>query len=1013
MILTDKGEDYYGSESIPLISGQVASPTATELTLRTYRDYITFQEDVYTAKLHRDGSFSFLNVKIERPTVGLLTYNGERVEIYLEPDNQLFVTFDGRQFLPTLAFSGTGSAHNNYLTKSLQQFYKNSTESLNYEMTQRGATDFRDYLDGLRAEKLAFYQQEVAQYADDYSSNFQAFAQSDIDYWWAYHLMRYRHEYPAAQGIPAPMTLPTPYYNFLDSIQISNDDALLNKYYIHFLDAFFNFVKENPTELCERENLDHLRKVKNNTYGLIAGPFNYPVIVPIQEGVKVQVTANPAAEWQPTLYQDSLHVWLAKTDLKPYDVEQEEINVVNTRTVEHIRSRVELYGVVRFEQLEVRKDPYQKPFFVKLNEGDKVDLAYNRTKERISYKLAETTYSDYFIKIRLADGQEGWVLQGAIDTKERIEEVRETEEIAVSIAPKTYNNARKYLDQEVLNYVLAKDIYQRAGETSTTQLRKEIEDLLTLSNSERYNIIAKSAYDRAVNGTHARPKTVALKQMDSDVNVASLAFSESFAEYLPEVKEQPSRMNLVKKANRPVFNPSEYAEIELPKTNNQAQLVNIKGEIPVRSRTKLELIIYLDPIVYQEANYLLKPNKEGIFAAQFELTEPVTGELRYGEQILPVYLEPGDELSLSFDPQQFEQTLKFSGQGAANNNYLKENRVALRKIQKDVNTNVRYVSPTAYRQFMDKARGQRNDFFTNHAAQEAFSKSFRAFAQADIDYWYGFYLLNYAWEHPLYNDQPAPMTMPADYYDFTQQLPLNKNGILTNKYYTFYVDQYLAYELEQADNQGVGDLEIAKKLLKEEPLFYYQTKLLVASCRRGQSREAGWVIQDFVKNCPYSTFNQVLSDTYHRSRGLLEGTNAPDFTLADADGNSVGLSDYKGKVVFIDFWATWCAPCLRYMRNTQRMTQQFADDDVVFLYISLDRNKEVWERHIAAKKLHGTHLTAGNGSGYQSHIAQLYRVKQLPTYVLIDRDGKVAISPENMPNTAELTGAISRLLTQN
>ncbi|MEL7021663.1 MAG: TlpA disulfide reductase family protein, partial [Bacteroidota bacterium] len=487
--------------------------------------------------------------------------------------------------------------------------------------------------------------------------------------------------------------------------------------------------------------------------------------------------------------------------------------------------------------------------------------------------------------------------------------------------------------------------------------------------------------------------------------VASLEFTETFAKYIPAVQKR----NLLPTAHSTV-NAAEYAEIELAPNTAATETVRIQAVFPASGTRKLTLVLYKDPVVYQEETYYLDAQDDIV---QLSLSEPLTGELRYGEQTLPVYLEPGDDIQLKFDPVQFEQSLTFEGRGAANNNYLKANRSALRKIQKDVNTNVRYANPTDYRKFMDEQYASRKAFLTNFPQREEWSAAFTTFAQADIDYWYGFYLLNYAWEHPLYNDQATPMSLPASYYDFTHKLALNKDGILTNKYYSFYLEQYIAYQLDQADNQGMSELDLAKMHLNGESYYYYQTKLLVASCRRGQAKEAGWVIKDFVKKCPYPVFNQVLSDTYHHARGLVEGTNAPDFTLTDVNGQQVSLSDYKGKVVFIDFWATWCAPCIRYMRHTQRMAQQFANDDVVFLYISLDRDKQNWEQQVNLKNLHGVHLTAGNGSGYQSHIAQLYRVKRLPTYVLIDRDGKVAISPENMPSTAQLTGAISRLLTQN
>lgn len=1015
MFLTDKDSNHYTTGQIPLISGQISNPTSSELTLRIYQEYITFKEDVYRAKLHHDGSFAFINVKIKEPTVALLTYNGERVEVYLEPDNQLFTTFDGRNFVPTLAFSGEGSDQNIYLKNALQKFYQYDTKFINHEIRQRGAMEFLSFMNNLKDEKLAFLQEYIEANGEEYSTDFISFANADITYWWAYHLMRYRVEFPASKGISTPSVLPVEYYSFLKQIEISNDEALVNKYYIHFVDAFFAFVKEDPVELQELEGNHTNHITESDCQAILPGPFSFPLIMPIKAGTKIKVAHDSVrTDWQAAITTNKLPLWLPTQTLKLDAPEKKMSSQLATRTVERIRTREELYGEVRFDSLQVRLDPYKKAYITLLKIGDKVDFAYNCTKERISYQQGATTYSDYFCKIKLADGQEGWISRGAVKTKERIVETAEVVEIPVSIAPVVYNNAKKYLSGDALNYTLAKDIYLRASTSTPKQLRKEISDFLEISDSETYNTIAKSAYDHAITGNAPRPKTVALKQLEAGVNLSSLHLEEAYASYLPAHDNISTRTIIKKSVQQPKINPAEYAELNWRLNNNkQAIPTSFSGQLPIKVRKKLELVIYQDPVIFQEAIYLLTPDKEGQFSATFSLTEAVTGELRYGDERLSLFLEPGDNLQVEFTNEIFPKNVQFLGKGSAANTYLKESKIVFQKHQQEMTNKVRYANHTDYQSFMQQARAERQAFMENFSLQKDFSKRFRTFAQADIDYWFGFYSLNYAWEHPLYHDQPAPAKLPIEYYDFTKDLPLNVAGALPNKYYTFYLDQYLALQLDSAKYQGLNEFTAAQQWLEGETFYYYQAKTLVGSCRRGQAKEAGWVIKDFIKDCPYPTYNEVLRNAYHSSKGLLEGTKAPDFALTNIDGETVKLSDYAGKVVFIDFWATWCAPCLRYMRNTQRIKEQFANENVVFLYISLDKDKAVWEDHVRLKNLKGVHLNTGNGSGYESQIAKLYQVKKLPTYVLIDQDGKVAISPDNMPSTGELQGAISRLLTQN
>jgi len=117
--------------------------------------------------------------------------------------------------------------------------------------------------------------------------------------------------------------------------------------------------------------------------------------------------------------------------------------------------------------------------------------------------------------------------------------------------------------------------------------------------------------------------------------------------------------------------------------------------------------------------------------------------------------------------------------------------------------------------------------------------------------------------------------------------------------------------------------------------------------------------------------------------GLGPGKQAPDFKLKTLDGKEVSLSDYRGKVVLINFWATWCPPCREEMPLFERVYKKYRDKGFEILAISTDTSTEPVKKFVKEYKLSFLILMdADNVSG-------LYGIQGLPTSFLIDREGKI------------------------
>ncbi len=118
------------------------------------------------------------------------------------------------------------------------------------------------------------------------------------------------------------------------------------------------------------------------------------------------------------------------------------------------------------------------------------------------------------------------------------------------------------------------------------------------------------------------------------------------------------------------------------------------------------------------------------------------------------------------------------------------------------------------------------------------------------------------------------------------------------------------------------------------------------------------------------------------------GKPATQFKGIKPDGKELKLADLKGKVVLIDFWASWCGPCRRENPNVVNLYNQYQKDGFTVMSVSLDTDKTKWESAISADNLiWPNHIS--DLKGWQSDIAKLYQVSGIPFTVLIDKEGKI------------------------
>lgn len=138
---------------------------------------------------------------------------------------------------------------------------------------------------------------------------------------------------------------------------------------------------------------------------------------------------------------------------------------------------------------------------------------------------------------------------------------------------------------------------------------------------------------------------------------------------------------------------------------------------------------------------------------------------------------------------------------------------------------------------------------------------------------------------------------------------------------------------------------------------------------------------------PGSPYTKWFNEQVARQEGTRIGGRAPDFSLPTPEGETISLSDYRGRYVLLDFWASWCRPCLAEFPYLKEAQQTWAGEEFAILGVSLDNRKAYWRGAIDRHELAWDHVS--DLKQWRSEAAALYGVRSIPASFLIDPEGVI------------------------
>lgn len=389
----------------------------------------------------------------------------------------------------------------------------------------------------------------------------------------------------------------------------------------------------------------------------------------------------------------------------------------------------------------------------------------------------------------------------------------------------------------------------------------------------------------------------------------------------------------------------------------------------------------------------------------FCFTPEYNGFYTVGDKVKSVrfYVKPGRQINFEMTDQGYT----YLNANDKENKCLETWASAIQTL-KDYNklsTIISYVE--AFPQFPDFEKKKDQILAKTKSGNATFDRLFKEMVQAEFESEIYHFLYMPRTVHPKVTDYP-------DIYSrITQSRQFNSASILKFDFGMQFLGFYLMFQTANSNKEGqprILPTELLLTKVANDTLKGWY--LLKNTLTRARAYDQAYrdQVEKFNKYLVAAEQKKALNDFILTIRSMGTGEAAVNFEGKTVDGKKVALSDFKGKVVYVDVWATWCGPCKKEIPALQKLEEEMKGTDVVFISYSVDELKdaEKWKKMVETEKLGGVQLMGD--AAFKSSICVDYKINAIPRFLLFDKVGKIVSIDAPRPSNPESKTAITKLL---
>jgi thiol-disulfide isomerase/thioredoxin len=922
------------SQDEVVIMGQIDDALARTVLFSFKKNPFTGEQASFEAVANEDKQF-VTKVKIRQPSVVLMKYQNRAIRLYLTPGDTLKMRFNGTRPLETMLFDGSTNQvalQNTYMQQSLMRFADWVDESfLSNMLYNRTATEYYKYINDIYNRKKDFLDTYAQAKKELFSEAFLDFITSDVEYWRAYHLMKYYDVYGLNN---ATHPIGDYYFNFIFEMDNMNHKALNNDYYLSYIELFLKYWKEKSKEGQALSNQPDIIEEKTRVERIVKPPF-----------VTTRVLEDPFAT-------EKVISWLSRG---------EEAVYLNLHTAEKFR-----------------------------------------------YVAQDTSFEDTFYKIQTMDNKIGWVPSSLVNIEEKTRVIR-TMRVRNCLDPNSpLCGFDQHLSGKVLYFMVSKDIMfsalnepeaateQRIRDFNVNNLYPEFTELLNtvfqnikadkMSGNNRLRVPDFVDFNYHTMEPHLLTNALyKLKPIASPVET----FNQQLADRNQQIAVDKAKQDADKaKADEEKI---KQANIESEKKRLEEAEKTSKA-IAAKKDEEAEKAKKQQELAAAEAAAALALKKQQDAQAEAKRLADVKAEKEEKEHQVALEISEKKKKESIIQQQKLEAEIvarikNSKAQWAADSikaaaivattekekkeKLAKEAELAsiieVEKKQLEVLRAKAAAEKIEYEEILRKQKTAIADL----ALQE--KKRKEAQKQAEI--------------------QAAKIEAERAEADRVAKIAAVKLAAAkaeAEKLETERVEKARIAAIE-AEKTRIAVVEADKKrndtVVKPTPAVQTAPSIAPTSdAIQFAASKPGMEIDNTLPAVALDPTAYKPGETV-RFEGMLINEGVPPFSFVDINGKEVRQPDLLGKVIYIDFWATWCAPCKEHIRYMQSAIEENKDKDIVYLFISVDKDPTKWRNYVRENNLGGIHV-----NDQQGLVSMYWNIQAVPNYFLLGKDGRVAIN---------------------
>lgn len=415
-------------------------------------------------------------------------------------------------------------------------------------------------------------------------------------------------------------------------------------------------------------------------------------------------------------------------------------------------------------------------------------------------------------------------------------------------------------------------------------------------------------------------------------------------------------------------------------------------------------------IAGNDFNQEITLNEDGTFSDTLNIVSAGYYSFNHGRENSTMYLSQGDNINITLDTKQFDETIKYEGVGSGTNNYLAAKYLANEEVTAD-RVGFYSLDEVAFKQKLNELK---SDHLKNLEA-EGLNTDFVDKEKKNLEYDTYAHLGSYERNHGYFAKKQDFKVSEGFLPEALTSLTFDSSEDYGNfaSYKTLAMNKYMGEVMEALGEDYQSAAPDDFKVFEEIKIPELKNDIIgqVGSVLVSPGNPNMAPLYDFfMTNSTDDEFKKKLTAKYDKNKNLVKGKPSPQFTdYENHKGGTMSLADLKGKYVYIDVWATWCGPCKREIPFLKEVEAKYHGKNIEFVSTSIDRmtDHEAWVEMVKDKQLGGHQLFADKD--WQSDFVKGYGIEGIPRFILVDPDGNIVSADAPRPSNPKLIELFTEL----